>query len=101
MKNTTTNGQRDSALQYHAKTTIETTLTMQGQFWDCQTEVLLPAGTLVKLDLCALDLSQGDIRKRHVYTGDFFPKKAIVQTAPLASGCAARGAVFVADLELI
>jgi hypothetical protein len=101
MSQNTMNGQGDSALGYHARTTVATKLTMQGQFWDSKTEVTLPAGTLIKLDLCALDLSQGDIRTRYVYKGDFFPKSVIAQTAPLASGCAARGSVSVQDLELI
>jgi hypothetical protein len=104
MSNTTpqTTGAGNSAAHYHARTTRETIVRIQAQFWDSKTEFIVPAGTPVKLDLCAVDISQGRIQTRYCYKGNCIPLRVMGQTAPYTSdGCAARGSFFVADLELI
>lgn len=102
MKNHTTTGAGISAAQYHARTIRETIVRLQGQFWDSVTEAKVPAGTFVKLDLCAIDISQGRIQTRYCYGSDFIPERVVIQTAPFTpDGCAARGSISVADLELL
>jgi hypothetical protein len=103
MKNTNTaTGTGNSAVQYHAITKGETTVRIQAQFWDDKTEFVIPAGTLVKLDLCAVDVSQGRIQSRYCYKGRCVPVRVMGHSAPFGEfHHGAHGSFIVADLELV